>query len=511
MSQTNQIQSKWCHIWYDSELNAIGANWQGFPNVKQVRESCEFMSSFIQENNVKHHYSNQLNLKVLSKEVQEYLITDWFPAVEELGLERIAVLVSFDPYVKAAMDKVNNTYLGKGKLEIFTFGLEKDCLNWLKVSRSPIDENQQLVNKISAFQMLKVDEEVKKLDPLKIDPHLSLITEYNADSNVTGLIKLLQSKLPTPKQLDSFDFYESLACMRDIGIFLGSIKRHDVEPIEAIPQLEYILDELSIKTDLPPRETLLHYTVWNPDGDRKRKFTAVKDEVDLMESVISSFPAMEGAIDHLIKLHHTPMESPYYVELCEKAGANFKHVIDAIVFAHRTVSPEFFARELRFYYEPIIFNNQELIGPGAVELPMFVYDHLLWSSQILDEEYVEFKTKYLPYNLSFMRDIYEFYAGNESLLDVAVRKLEETPNDQVVASAQALLKLCNMQKSFRMPHKKLAEESYKHQEETGVDKGSGGYSTDILQFIQQANNQRIYALKYAIAKQTQIKEPSYES
>lgn len=505
MSQTIQIKSDWCHIWYDSELNAIGANWQGFPKVEQVRQSCEFMSSFIKENKVKHHYSNQLNLKVLNKQVQDYLIADWLPSVEKLGLERIAVLVSFDPYVKAAMNKVNNSFFGDGDLEIFTFGLEKDCLNWLKVSRSPIDEDQQLVNKISAFQMLKVDEEVKKLDPLTLDQYLNLIAEYNSEGNVDGLIKLLKGKLPSPEQIEGFDFYASLACMRDIGIFLGSIRRHDVEPIEAIPQLEYVLDELSLKTDLPPRDTLLHYTVWNPDGDRKRRYTSVQDELDLMKSVTESFPAMEGAIDHLIKLHHTSMESPYFVELCEKAGANFKYVIDAIVYAHRTVSPEFFARELRFYYDPITFDGQELIGPGAVELPMFVYDHLLWSSQVMHEDYIEFKTKYLPFNLSFMRDIYDYYEGKESLVDVAIRQLNEDPSDQVIQSAQAILKLCNMQKSFRMPHKKLAEESYKHQEETGHDKGSGGYSTDILQFIQEANNQRIDALKNTIGEQTQIK------
>ncbi|MEP2025270.1 MAG: monodechloroaminopyrrolnitrin synthase PrnB family protein [Reichenbachiella sp.] len=506
MKQTDLMKDEWCHIWYDSELNAIGANWQGFPKVRHVRESCEFMSSFIKENNVKHHYSNQLNLKVLSKEVGEYLNSDWFPNVEKLGLERIAVLVSFDPYVKAAMNKVNKSYLGNGDLEIFTFGLEKECLNWLKVSRSPIDETQQLVNKISAFQMLKVEEEVKKLDPLGIDEYVSLIPKLNADGDADGLVSLLSRKLPTPEQLDGFDFYTSLASMRDIGIFLGSIKRHDIEPIEAIPHLEYVLDELSRKTNLPPRDTLLHYTVWNPDGHRKRRYTSVKDELDLMHSVTESFPAMEGAIDHLIKLHHTPIDSPYYEELCEKAGADFKHVIQAIVFAHRTVSPEFFARELRFYYDPIVFNNEELIGPGAVELPMFVYDHLLWSSQIMNEEYVEFKTKYLPFNLSFMRDIYDFYSGKESLVDVAIRMLEEKPNDQVVASSQALLKLCNMQKSFRMPHKKLAEESYKYQEETGQDKGSGGYSTDILQFILEANSQRIDSLSSSINKLTQIKE-----
>lgn len=498
------MKDECCYVWYDSELNALGANWQGYPTNEQVRRSCNFMRKFIRENNIRLHYSNQLNLKVLNKQAQDYLVSDWLPSVEELGLERIAVLASFDPYVKASMNKVYRNYLGNENLEIFVFGLEKHCLNWLKILRNPIDENQQLVNKISAFQMLKVDEEVKKLDPLEIDDYLSLIPQYNEGGKVDDLISLLREKLPSPVQLESFNFYMALASMRDIGLFLGSIKRHGIEPIEAIPQLEYVLDELSAKTDLPPRDTLLHYTVWNPDGERMRLYTSTKDEVNLVQSVKDSFPALEGAIDHLIKLHHIPMDTPYFAEICIKAESCFKRVIDSIVFAHRTVSPEVFAKELRFYFDPIMFDNNEYIGPGAVELPMFVYDHLLWSSRIKNEEYVEFKTKYLPYNLSLIRDIYKFYEDKDSLVDTAIKKLETGTSEVEVNSAKALLRLSNAQKSFRVPHKKLAKESYSHQDESGPNKGSGGYSTDILQFIYELNIAKIDELKTAIKRSAYV-------
>lgn len=511
MKTIELLELEGCKVWHDPELGALSASWEGFLKLDHVKEACQVMSSYIKANKTKLLYSNQLNLKVLSKELQTFLVNEWFPQIENLGVERMAILAALDPFAKASMEKVNQRFEGKGSLEVFKFGLEKECLNWLKVSSVNVVQNEQLVNKISAFQMLKVDEEVMALDPLEIDGDLGLIAKFNEERNVEGLIGFLYTKLPTPKELMNYDYYSSLAVMRDIGILLGSIKRHGVEPADRIPELGYILDELSAKTNMPARDTLLHYTMWNPDGDRMRLYTSIEDELGLVQSVKNAFPALEGAIDQLIKLHHTPFESPYFVELCDQAAKKFKLVIDSIVLAHRMVSPEVFAKELRFYFDPINVNGEELIGPGAVEMPMFVYDHLLWSSNIMEEEYIEFKTTYLPFNLPFMRDIYDSYAGRASLVDLAIQKLEKSTNPQALKSAEAIMKLCNMQKSFRKPHKKLADDAYDKQEkkeETVKTKGSGGYSTDILSYIMELSEQKTNGLNYAIKLKTQESESS---
>ncbi len=501
MHNSNLLENEWCQISHIPKLNIITADWTGYLKLEQVIESCSMMSKIIKENKIKLHYSNQSNLKVLSKAVQKYLIEEWYPEIERLGLERIAVLNATDLFARASASKVNDTVMELEKLNVFSFALEKEYHYWLKLNHSIVSKTEQLAAKISAYHKLDLAEDVKKLDPLGFDDELKLIAQYNANAKVKKLIKLLYRKLPEPKKVEGFDYYNAIASMRDIGILLGSIKRHGHEPIEEIPELEYVLEVLSKKTNLPPRDILLHYTVWNPEGSRMRLYTSYSDEIGLVESVRKAFPSLEKALYQLIKLHDISMENPYFEEHCKKASTHFKEVIKSIVLAKKMVAPEIFAKELRFYFDPIIYNSQELIGPGAVEMPMFLYDHVLWSSQITNTEYVDFKTKYIPYNLSFVRDIYEFFKGKDSLVDIAIQNLSLEPSNQVIKSAKALLMLCNIQKSFRKPHQKLADEAYERQEKNGKTKGSGGYSTEILTFIQDLNNKKIEALKNAIDKQ----------
>jgi hypothetical protein len=167
------------------------------------------------------------------------------------------------------------------------------------------------------------------------------------------------------------------------------------------------------------------------------------------------------------------------------------------------VSPEVFYTELRFYYDPIkVDYNKDYIGPGAVEMPMYVFDHLLWSSDCANAEYIAFKEGYLPYTLRFVRDVYWRFKDKPSLLTQVEQTLRETPNAYHARAAQVVLDLCTVLKSFRMPHKKLAEEAYAHgkTKENSYSSGSGGYSTDILQHIIQLQNAKINSLQLTLSE-----------
>lgn len=345
---------------------------------------------------------------------------------------------------------------------------------------------------------------VSSLDPLGIDNAMKELPLLNKNRDTEGLIALLYKYLPTPDLLEYLNLPETLATMRDIGLFLGSLKRHGVEPIDAIPELEYVLEVLSEKTSLPPRDTLFHYTIWNPSGHRLRSYTGTPDELALIESVqIAMRPLMES-IHHLTQLHEVSPDTPLYEEICNAASEAFTGVISGIVSAKRNVSPSVFANELRFYYDPIIWNKKQYFGPGAVEMPMFVFDHLLWSSETTDSIYKKFKTTYLQFNQPAVRDIYRQFDGKPSLVNKMLIALGEvntldTPSAmQIRKSGKTLLGLCNMMKSFRMPHKKLAEDAYKQQGEGHKQQGSGGYSTDILTHIITLNVATIDELETAL-------------
>lgn len=338
------------------------------------------------------------------------------------------------------------------------------------------------------------------LDPIRFDHNLKLLHLLNKSGDTKEIIQLLYRSLPVPDTLDAYSYEEAIATMRDLGIFIGILKKHGIEPVEVVPELEYVLLVLMVKTDLPPRDTLLHYTLWNPSGPRMRTYTGLADEKHLIESVQIAMPDLMEAVVQLEALHQKDLYGPQFAIECHDLREKMEKMVNGIVHAKRNVSPAVFANELRFYYDPIkVDYNKEYIGPGAVEMPMFVFDHLLWSSDCSDPEYTRFKEGLLPYSLRFIRDIYWRFNNTPSLVSRLQQMLNEKPCIEYCQAAQAALDLCTVLKSFRMPHKKLAENAYAHSDEHHREKGSGGYSTDVLQHIIRLQLEKITALHTSAA------------
>jgi hypothetical protein len=327
-------------------------------------------------------------------------------------------------------------------------------------------------------------EEIQLLDPLGLDKGIEKLHALNRAADTAELVRMLYRHLPVPDQLDTFSYSESIAAMRDLGIFIGILKRHKIEPVEAVPELEYVLLVLMVKTGLPPRDTLIHYTVWNPTGARMRTYTGLEDEKFLIESIRVAYPSLLEACAAMDKLYELPLDSHEFEFQANVIREQLEGMVQGVVLAKRKVSPGVFANELRFYYDPIkVDYNKEYLGPGAVEMPMFVVDHLLWSSDCPDATYSEFKEGYLPYNLPAIRQIYHRYTGRPSLVARVEDALRKNPCKENLRAAIALSGILTILKSFRMPHKKLAESAYAHSEEHHRQQGSGGYSVDILEHI----------------------------
>lgn len=356
------------------------------------------------------------------------------------------------------------------------------------------------------------NEWIASLDPLGADDVMALVPRMNEDKDVKGLASLAALIMPAGPDLRGFGYHEANAATRDIGILLGSLKRHGIEPHTAVDGLAEKMLLLAAKTFLPPRDTLLHYTIWNPVGDRRRSYTGTADEMCLIDSVVMAMDPLVAAIRLLGELHHTPLHAGVFKELCEKVTNCFQKVIDGIVLARRKVSLSYFSSELRLYFDPIVLDGRQYLGPGAVEMPMFVFDHLLWSSDCEDPEYRIFKNTYLPYVHQEMRGIYIEFERKQSLLGKCFKSIvdEGIGFDPVVCASLRALRLCFQQlKSFRMPHRKVAEEAYEHVNgedpapETGSHeyrhKGSGGYSPGILSHIVGLTNAKIAKLDECIA------------
>ncbi len=340
---------------------------------------------------------------------------------------------------------------------------------------------------------------VQALDPLSFDKTIVDLHDLNKMKDLKAIEQMLYNHLPVPDRLDAFSYEESLAAMRDLGIFIGILKRWGVEPVEAIPELEYVLLVLQVKTGLPPRDTLIHYTMWNPDGDRMRTYTGLADEIQLINSVKIAYPSLLKSITILEELQTEELDSDFFSVACEEVHDLMSAMVNGMVHAKRNVSPAIFANELRFYFEPIkVDYNREYIGPGAVEMPMFVFDHLLWSSDVHDHTYTKFKEGYLDYNMDFVRDTYWRWATKPSLTTKVTRALQEHPSPGIIRAAQSIQKLFMILKSFRMPHRKMANDTYQQGEDHHKKNGSGGYQVSVLDFILQLQALRHEPLQAAL-------------
>ncbi len=340
------------------------------------------------------------------------------------------------------------------------------------------------------------------LDPLRADNCLRMVPAFNQDKDTIALVLMLVDMLPSINEATGFDYFQACAAMRDLGIMLGSLKRHGVEPVHVIPELEEKLNILGNLTDLPPRDTLIHYVRWNPVGPRIRTYTGTEDERQLIESVRLSIHPLYEAILSINDLYNIPLDAPDFVPKCATVIEQFDHMVKGVVHAKRSVSPQYFASELRFYFDPIVLNEREYLGPGAVEMPVFLFDHILWNCDLEDETYREFKKAYVPYNQGMIRDLYHTYERRLSLVNKVILELTESHSfsEAKLQGAKALIGVFNLLKSFRAPHKKLADEAYEHSQksEDYREKGSGGYEPGILHYILQLNLQALDRLKESI-------------
>jgi hypothetical protein len=346
------------------------------------------------------------------------------------------------------------------------------------------------------------DQKIARLDPLHADEPLRNLPAFNAEGDKESVLALLRQLLPSPATARALSVEEACATMRDLGILLGSLKRHGIEPEEAEPALRVVLPLLGTITNYPPRDTLLHYTIWNPEGERMRTYTGTEDEKNLIRSVQMSIPPLEAALHHLLLLLD-PSQGKDFRTLTKLVADNLEGLIAGVVWARRNVSTEYFAREMRLYYDPIQLNGVTYLGPGAVEMPVFVFDHLLWSSDCTDEEYTAFKQGYVPYVRPVWRLAYEAYARQPSLFTQLQQEMETGTSPQPMANLKEVVSIITRLKSFRMPHRRLADEAYAHGNGGERNQGSGGYAPDILMHILQLMTARTDAFVRALQQAEQ--------
>ncbi|MET4925829.1 DUF1864 family protein [Streptomyces sp. PSRA5] len=327
---------------------------------------------------------------------------------------------------------------------------------------------------------------IRAADPLGADAILAAVPAMNRDADVPALTVALRTLVPDPDRTASLSVVESLAAVRDLGLLLGSLKRHGVEPLAAVPEALPVLRELGHRTDMVPRDTVHHYTTWNPLGDRQRMYTGDTMEGHLQNAVRMVFPALVAALASCTELAGLEPYDPRFAAVLDRTGQHVQAMVDSIDFTVAQVTPEFFARGLRPYFEEVDVAGRGYLGPAAAQVPLWLVDLTLWQSDRSSPEYDAFLDESVLYSLPSWRAFHAAHRGSTS----AVSKLsaaiswESTPRlpPVLAASAVSLARVLRILKTFRARHIGIARKAYS-EELRLYDAGSGGAPIALLRSV----------------------------
>jgi monodechloroaminopyrrolnitrin synthase len=327
------------------------------------------------------------------------------------------------------------------------------------------------------------DQRVAALDPLDADLIMSKVPQWNTDGDIHQITSALRH-ICRISFLDSRNYHELLAIIRDIGILVGSLRKHGFEPIKEIPELEPILLRAGVLTDLIARDTVMHYTIWNPPGPRLRRYTTHPQEPPLIESVSISLPAIRDATRCLFELRDHPLHEVRSLRLAHQIAFHLKYFVLGLHHAMRRVDALVFIEQIRPFYEPIQVGGRELRGPGAVMMPLHIFDFLLWGSSEPDPRYQQFTWDYIAYNTAEFRQYYFRSRNTPSLLD----RLESCMSASKIhpgahAFVTPVISWMKRAQAFRRAHLQFAISAYQGKIKHSFASGSGGHTTADLEWL----------------------------
>ncbi|WP_052589357.1 monodechloroaminopyrrolnitrin synthase PrnB family protein [Luteipulveratus mongoliensis] len=329
---------------------------------------------------------------------------------------------------------------------------------------------------------------VQEADPLIADSLLAELPAMNAAADTRELAELLITlsgraralcahRLPPPVQ--------GLAVMRDLGIVLGSIKRHGTEPLDVVPELTPLLLALGRQTDLVPRDTVQHYTSWNPPGARRRTYTDDEQETWLQDSVSHVFPDLSASLSISETLVDLDPRDTRFAANARLLARTVHSMLEAIDSVTARVSPIFFAQEMRPYFEEITVDGTEYLGPAAAQVPLWLVDLCLWASDRNADAYGSFLSESLQYALPDWRDFHGRHHHRPSLVTRLSNLMMADPrrtSPALIESAKAVGDLLRTLKTFRGRHITIAKKAYAEDVRL-YENGSGGAPIALLQEI----------------------------
>jgi hypothetical protein len=214
-------------------------------------------------------------------------------------------------------------------------------------------------------------------------------------------------------------------------------------------------------------------------------YTGDPMEAQLKAAVRAVVPPLTRAIRICARLRALEPGDRAFTTCLDELAHQLGPLATAITAVLATVTPEYFARDLRPYFEPVRVNGTAYLGPAAAHLPLPLIDLTLWASDRGCAAYEVFWRESIPYALPMWRDLFESWAGGASLVTrVAAAWTATGGTTPVRAATAALARALRCLVAFRGRHLRIARPAYREPVRLHPV-GSGGANVDLLTAVLQ--------------------------
>ena len=125
-----ETSEKVYEIYFDTQINSVVMEWNGYATSRQFKEGTELMLNTLIKNNSYKVLADIKDMTIIGKEDQEWLDEDFLPRAIKFGFKAIAILRPDYYFNKVAVESISYK-VDKEKLIINFFDNIEQAREWL--------------------------------------------------------------------------------------------------------------------------------------------------------------------------------------------------------------------------------------------------------------------------------------------------------------------------------------------------------------------------------------------
>ncbi len=118
------------NVFYDSDLDAVVMEWNGYSTSQQFRQGTELMLNMLIKHNAHKVLANVKDMTIVGREDQIWVEEDFLPRAISFGFKELAIIRPDHYFNKVAMETISYK-VDKEKLSIMFFDNLSEAIAWL--------------------------------------------------------------------------------------------------------------------------------------------------------------------------------------------------------------------------------------------------------------------------------------------------------------------------------------------------------------------------------------------